>query len=54
MTGRPGDQRATGTVISSLAAAVQGAGVFRVHDVGAMADASKHGLRFGAGMTGRT
>jgi dihydropteroate synthase len=41
MTGRPVDQRATASVVSSLAAAVKGAGVVRVHDVAAMVDAIK-------------
>ena len=39
LTGRPVSERATASVVSSLAAAVQGARVVRVHDVGAMADA---------------
>ncbi len=41
ITGRPTDQRAAASVASSLAAAVQGANVLRVHDVGAMSDAIK-------------
>ena len=41
ITGRPLDQRATASVVSSLAAAVNGASVVRVHDVGPMADAVK-------------
>ena len=41
ITGRPIDQRATASVVSSLAAAVKGANVLRVHDVGAMVDAVK-------------
>jgi dihydropteroate synthase len=41
LTGRPVDQRATASVVSSLAAAVAGARVVRVHDVGPMADALK-------------
>jgi dihydropteroate synthase len=41
ITGRPVGQRATASVVSSLAAAVRGANVVRVHDVGPMADAIK-------------
>ena len=41
LTGRPVDQRAVASVVSSLAAAVQGADVVRVHDVAAMVDAIK-------------
>jgi dihydropteroate synthase len=41
ITGRAVDQRATASVVSSLAAAVRGANVVRVHDVGPMADAVK-------------
>ncbi|MFO0950363.1 MAG: dihydropteroate synthase [Isosphaeraceae bacterium] len=41
ITGRPVEQRATASVISALSAAVQGAQVVRVHDVGAMSDALK-------------
>ena len=41
LTGRPVDQRATASVVSSLAAARNGANVVRVHDVGAMVDAIK-------------
>jgi dihydropteroate synthase len=41
ITGRPVDQRATASVVSSLAAALAGASVVRVHDVGPMADAIK-------------
>jgi dihydropteroate synthase len=41
LTGRPVDQRATASVVSSLAAAVAGADVLRVHDVGPTADAIK-------------
>jgi dihydropteroate synthase len=41
ITGRPLDQRMTASVVSSLAAAVSGASVVRVHDVGPMADAIK-------------
>ena len=41
LTGRPVDQRVTASVVSSLAAAVAGASVVRVHDVGPMADAIK-------------
>jgi dihydropteroate synthase len=39
LTGRPIEQRVTGSVVGSLAALVQGARVVRVHDVGAMRDA---------------
>jgi dihydropteroate synthase len=39
LTGRPVDQRAAATVASSLAAAVRGADVLRVHDVAATVDA---------------
>src|SRR5512135_3549409 len=41
LTGRPVSERATASVVSSLAAATQGAHVVRVHDVGPMADAIK-------------
>jgi dihydropteroate synthase len=41
LTGRPVTERAASSAVSSLAAAVQGASVLRVHDVGAMADALK-------------
>ena len=41
LTGRPIDQRAVASVVSSLAAAVHGANVVRVHDVAAMVDAIK-------------
>lgn len=41
ITGRPVGERATASVVSSLAAGVAGAGVVRVHDVGPMADAIK-------------
>jgi dihydropteroate synthase len=41
LTGRPVSERATASVVSSLAAAVRGANVLRVHDVGPMADAIK-------------
>lgn len=41
LTGRPVGERAVATVASSLAAAVQGADVLRVHDVAAMVDAIK-------------
>jgi dihydropteroate synthase len=41
ITGRPVDQRATASVVSSLAAALNGASVVRVHDVGPMVDAVK-------------
>jgi dihydropteroate synthase len=41
LTGRPVDQRAVASAVSSLAAAVHGADVVRVHDVGAMVDAIK-------------
>jgi len=41
LTGRPVGQRTTASVAASLAAAVQGADVVRVHDVGPMADAIK-------------
>jgi dihydropteroate synthase len=41
LTGRPVDQLATATAVASLASAVGGARVVRVHDVGAMADAIK-------------
>lgn len=41
ITGRPIDQRATASAVSSLAAAIQGANVLRVHDVGPMSDAIK-------------
>jgi dihydropteroate synthase len=41
ITGRPVDQRATASVVSSLAAALNGASVLRVHDVGPMVDAVK-------------
>jgi dihydropteroate synthase len=39
ITGRPVDQRATASVVSALAAALGGASVVRVHDVGPMVDA---------------
>ena len=41
LTGRPVDQRAVASVVSSLAAAARGADVVRVHDVAAMVDAIK-------------
>ena len=41
ITGRRVDQRATASAVSSLAAALAGASVVRVHDVGPMADAIK-------------
>jgi dihydropteroate synthase len=41
LTGRPVSERATASVVSSLAAAVRGANVLRVHDVGPMVDAIK-------------
>jgi dihydropteroate synthase len=41
LTGRPVAERATASVVSSLAAATRGAHVVRVHDVGPMADAIK-------------
>ena len=41
ITGRDVGDRATASVVSSLAAAVAGASVVRVHDVGPMADAIK-------------
>lgn len=41
ITGRPVDQRQTASVVSSLFAATRGAGIVRVHDVGAMVDAIK-------------
>lgn len=41
ITGKPVDQRAIASVVSSLAAAVRGASVLRVHDVGPMVDALK-------------
>jgi dihydropteroate synthase len=41
LTGRPVDRRAPASVVSSLAAALRGANVVRVHDVAAMADAIK-------------
>jgi len=41
LTGRAIGERATASVVSSLAAAVQGANVVRVHDVAGMADAIK-------------
>jgi len=41
ITGRPVGRRATASVVSSLAAAVGGAHVVRVHDVGPMRDAIK-------------
>jgi dihydropteroate synthase len=41
LTGRPVDQRAIASVVSSLAAAHKGANVVRVHDVAAMVDAIK-------------
>jgi dihydropteroate synthase len=41
LTGRPVSERATASVVSSLGAALRGAGVLRVHDVAAMVDAIK-------------
>lgn len=41
LTGRPIEERAIASAVSSLAAIEAGAGVVRVHDVGAMADALK-------------
>jgi dihydropteroate synthase len=41
LTGRPVDQRAAASAVSALAAAVAGADVVRVHDVGPTADAVK-------------
>ena len=41
ITGRPIEQRVAASVASSLAAAVHGASVLRVHDVGPMSDAIK-------------
>ncbi len=41
ITGRPRDQRVTASVVGSLASAVRGARVLRVHDVGPMVDALK-------------
>jgi dihydropteroate synthase len=41
VTGRPVDQRATASVVSSLAAVLKGANIVRVHDVAAMVDAMK-------------
>lgn len=41
ITGRPVDDRLTGSVTSSLAALANGADVVRVHDVGPMVDAIK-------------
>jgi dihydropteroate synthase len=41
LTGRPATERATASVVSSLAASLQGADVLRVHDVGPMVDAIK-------------
>jgi dihydropteroate synthase len=41
LTGRPVDQRATASVVSSLAAALKGANIVRVHDVAPMVDAIK-------------
>jgi dihydropteroate synthase len=41
LTGRPVSERATASIVSSLAAAVRGANVLRVHDVGPMTDAIK-------------
>jgi dihydropteroate synthase len=41
ITGRPVGERATASVVSSLAAALRGADVVRVHDVAPMADALK-------------
>jgi dihydropteroate synthase len=41
LTGRPVGERATASVISSLAAVARGANVVRVHDVGPMVDALK-------------
>jgi dihydropteroate synthase len=41
LTDRPVGERATGSVVSSLAAVARGANVVRVHDVGPMVDAIK-------------
>jgi len=41
LTGRPVAERATASVVSSLAAATRGAHVVRVHDVAPMVDAIK-------------
>lgn len=41
ISGKPVEQRMTASVVSSLAAIVQGARVVRVHDVGPMVDALK-------------
>ena len=41
ITGRPTEQRVAASVVSSLFAAVQGANVLRVHDLGPMSDAIK-------------
>jgi dihydropteroate synthase len=41
LTGRPVGERATASVVSSLAAVARGANVVRVHDVGPMVDALK-------------
>jgi dihydropteroate synthase len=41
ITGRPRNQRVSASVVGSLASAVNGARVLRVHDVGPMADALK-------------
>ena len=41
LTGRPVGERATASVVSSLAAVARGANVVRVHDVGPMVDAIK-------------
>ena len=41
LTGRPVGERATASVVSSLAAIARGANVVRVHDVGPMVDAIK-------------
>ncbi len=41
LTGRPVGDRATASVVSSLAAVARGANVVRVHDVGPMVDAIK-------------
>ncbi len=41
ITGRARNDRATATAVCSLAAAIRGAGIVRVHDVGPMVDAVK-------------
>lgn len=41
ITGRPRQERVTASVVGTLASAVRGARVLRVHDVGAMVDAVK-------------